>query len=96
MSRKISEKIFSSLIRKSQYVVIKGFKDKPTKLKFINSDGKIITILCRDEKTQMNFANDVVCQYEAEGFKKLCEAFENADSIRLEQEWQKAKPIISS
>jgi hypothetical protein len=77
-------------------VVIKGFMNEPTRLKFCNSDGNSVTVLCRDGETQMNFAIDVVYQYDAEAYRKLREAFESDDSIRLEEEWQKAKPIMST
>lgn len=44
----------------------------------------------------MNFAIDVVYQYDAENFKRLHEAFESNDIEAIEQEWQKAKPIVCS
>lgn len=96
MSRKISRKsrkFFLNYAEQPQHVVIKGFMEKPTALKFIKNSGKCVTMLCRDEKTQMNFANDIVYQYDAENYKQLCEAYENEDKERLEQEWKKAKPI---
>lgn len=80
----------------AESVVIKGFMNEPTRLKYVNCTGKSVVVLCRDGETQMNFANDVVYQYDANGFKKLCEAYESEDSARLEQEWQKAKPIALS
>lgn len=80
----------------TESVVIKGFMGKPTRLKFYNNDGKSVTVLCRDGETQVNFAINMVYQYDTETYKKLREAFESDNSIRLEQEWQKAKPIIST
>ena len=38
----------------------------------------------------MNFAIDVVYQYDAEGFQRLRDAFDNGDRIKLAEEWKKA------
>lgn len=73
-------------------VVIKGFMGRPTRLKYVNNSGKSVCVLCRDGKTLMSFAIDVVYQYDSEGFIRLCEAFENKDIELLEKEWQRAIP----
>lgn len=80
----------------SESVIVKGFTSKPTMLDFCNYDDKCITVLCRDGETQMNFAIDVVCQYEPESYKMLRSAFENEDKEGLGKEWQKAKPTKST
>lgn len=95
MSTEICKKIAKN-IKFLQSVVIKGFTDEPTKLYFVKTGERATTVLCRDGKTQMDFANDVVYQYDAESFLKLREAFENKDVMGLEKEWQRAKPIVFS
>ena len=80
----------------AESLIVKGFMSEPTRLKFYNSDGNSVTALCRDGETQVNFAIDAVYQYDTETYKKLREAFESDDGIRLEKEWQKAKPIMST
>ena len=96
MSRKKSRKSCRNNARKPQYVVIKGLMSTPTMLIFVNKGRKSVTVLCRDGETQMDFANDVVFQYNPESFGGLCEAFRSGDNTRLEKEWRKAKPIIST
>ena len=91
-----SENNCINIASRTESVVIKGFMGEPTRLKFYNSAGKSVIVLCRDGETHMNFAIDVAYQYDAEGFKRLHEAFENEDDESLEQEWQKAKPIALS
>jgi len=91
-----NEEICIIFANDTESIVIKGFMNEPTRLKYFNSDGKSVTVLCRDGETQMSFAIDVVYQYEPELYKKLREAFKSYDSIRLEKAWQKAKPIVST
>lgn len=91
-----SENNCINIARGMESVVIKGFMNEPTRLKYVKCDRNAVTVLCNDEETHMNFAIDVVYQYDAEGFKKLREAFETEDDKMLEKEWQKAKPIIST
>ena len=86
MPRKILENSFPNNATNPQVAVIKGFMGRPTRLKSVKYSGKSVVVTCRDGKTLAQFANDVVYQYDPEGFKKLCEAFESGDNVRLEEE----------
>jgi len=77
-----------------QSVIIKGFMGEPTVLQFVKNCGKSTTVLCRDRETQMNYANDVVYQYDEEVYLKLKSAFDSGDTKRLAREWQCAKLIV--
>jgi hypothetical protein len=76
-----------------QVVIIKGFMNRPTKLNFVKRDRKTVVVRCRDDKKEMNFANDMVYQYDAEVYQRLQEAFNSNDMGLLEREWQRAMPI---
>ena len=77
-----------------QRVVVKGFRNEPKILDFVKYSGKSTTVLGRDRKCQMNFANDVVYRYDEELYKKLKKAYDDGDIECLKREWQCAKPII--
>jgi hypothetical protein len=78
-----------------QSVVIKGFMDEPAKLYSVKNNKKVTTVLCRDGKSEMNFKNDMVFQYNEELYQKLREAFESNDTEGLAREWLRAKPVMS-
>lgn len=43
-----SENNCINIASRAESVVIKGFMDEPTRLKYYNNDGKSVTVLCRD------------------------------------------------
>lgn len=91
-----SENNCKNIAKVTESVIIKAFMNKPVRLKYYKYDRKSVTVICRDGKTQVNFAIDVVYQDDPEVYKNLRKAFESDDSIRLKEEWQKAKPIMST
>jgi len=66
-----------------QHVVIKGFRGEQRMLDFVKLSGKSTTVLGRDGKSQMNFANDVVYQYDKELYLRLKKAYDDGDTESL-------------
>ncbi len=79
-----------------QPVIIKGFMGEPEVLSSINKDISFVTVVGRSKKTQMRLKVKYVYHYDEELYQKLKNAFNSKDSERLETEWQKAKPIMST
>ena len=73
-----------------QTLVVKAFADEPVQLKYFKCKGNSVTVLCRDGKTEMDFAADVVYTYEPDQYKELRAAFESGDAAALSRAWGKA------
>jgi len=79
-----------------QPVIVKGFMGEPEMLSSVNKNIYFVTVLGKSGKTQMNLKIKYVYRYDEELYQKLKKAFDSKDNERLETEWQKAKPIIST
>jgi len=80
--------------KKLQPVIVKGFRGEPARLDAVNIGKNFIIVVGKSGKTQMKLKDKYVYQYNEETYQKLRNAFDSNNSEILEQEWQKAKPII--
>jgi hypothetical protein len=77
-------------------LIIKVFRDEPYRLNTVENDNLFVTVVGNGWKTTMKLKIEYVYNYDKEIYQNLRKAFDSGDNERLKQEWQKAKPLVST
>lgn len=83
-------------VKNPYHVIIKGFMSEPVLMDAKIIQKNIITVSRIDCKARISLKKKYAYHYDENIFNNLKESFRLREFERLESEWQKAKPIIST